>query len=471
MRLLLVAIGSLPCVLGGVLWKSNNNCKKDKTGEAVQGIVVDAVCANNQFGDVCENHNEVDCKSTVNHNNHRCSWDNGKCKFNRDEVNNVCFLPNPKYDKNGALVLPEATQACKDILTGKCPLSMQIPKGCCTDEKYDNLLVSQEGFVCCNTPCGSLEASAANQTMTTDGNPRLCHVESMAPNGKCGPGARSAYGFGYGGMGSIMNPMQQMNAFGMFSGAPMSAGVVNPSYGHLPAGLAGLMGPFGSLEQAAATLEEAPVGASKNHHVDEITVDDFFECLIGALDSDKDVFESDTEMISDPWFGKQMFGGGNAGVNMIDPWLFINQIYGSPYGMGGMNTRFGFGASPYGAFGPLPNAHGSPYGPYGASPYSSPYGSYGSSPYGAPPSPYGSQGPAPYGQAPPPYGQAPSYGQTPAATYPPAPSPPAYQGGAQQQPAYPPAGQPQQPYPQPEPEPYPPKQAGNWAKMPWAAGQ
>ena len=46
--------------------------------------------------------------------------------------------------------------------------------------------------------------------------------------------------------------------------------------------------------------------ANTDNHVDEITVDDFFDVLISALDSDKDVFESNKQMTSDTWFGKQV---------------------------------------------------------------------------------------------------------------------------------------------------------------------
>merc|ERR550519_1048130 len=146
-------------------------------------------------------------------------------------------------------------------------------------------------------------------------------------------------------------------------------------------GMGGMMGGmFGGLGAAQAALEEVKVDSSKNEHVDEITVDDFFNVLIGALDNDKDVFDSEAEMTSDPWFGKQLFGGHPSGINFIDPWRFIDQIYGSPFGMSG---SFG---------GPQMPGYGPPsYGPPGYGPPS--YG------YAQSPAPYPAQSPAPYPSA------------------------------------------------------------------------
>merc|ERR1719219_1758242 len=231
---------------------------------------------------------------------------------------------------------------------------------------------------------------------------------------------------------------------------------------------------MGDLGAAQAALEEVKVDSSKNEHVDEITVDDFFNVLIRALDNDKDVFDSEAEMTSDPWFGKQTFGGSPRGINLIDPWRFIDQIYGSPFGL-----NQGFGGAQMGqmpGYGVMQPSYGSSYGsPYGSS-YGMPsYGapsSYGPPSYGAPPS-YGppAYGALSYGQspAPQPYGPAPTphypqYPQTPA-HYPQTPAPypqqpqvaspdvqpaaPVYpaspydpqQPGAQQQPPYQPVTQ------------------------------
>merc|ERR1719500_59387 len=171
-------------------------------------------------------------------------------------------------------------------------------------------------------------------------------------------------------------------------------------------GMGGMMGDLGA---AQAALEEVKVDSSKNEHVDEITVDDFFNVLIGALDNDKDVFDSEAEMTSDPWFGKQLFGGHPSGINFIDPWRFIDQIYGSPFGMSGSfggPQMPGYGVMPqmpgYGGMPPMPGYGGMQKTSYGAPSYGS--SSYGSPFYGAPPS---------YG-APTSYGAPPSYGKSPA---------------------------------------------------------
>ena len=78
-----------------------------------------------------------------------------------------------------------------------------------------------------------------------------------------------------------------------------------------------------------AALEEIGHGNSKDRHVPEIVVDDLMMLLVDALDSDKDVFDSENEMTSDPHFGKQRWGSGDQnGFSFIDPWRFIDEIYG-----------------------------------------------------------------------------------------------------------------------------------------------
>jgi len=384
----------LPFAFGGVLWKSKNCNMQD--GQAVQGYVVDAICANEMIGDVCSNYSQSECEATSNQ--HRCSWKDSKCKFNRDRLNNVCFLPfgNPS-------TLPDSTQSCADILKGKCPRKLQVPIGCCNsdDLKYNSLLKSAEGFVCCNAPCKGLEDNHGKDVLDSSGqklaNGSTCDIISMDP-GQCSPQARSSYGFGgmgFGGMGGLMKYQAQMKAFGMFSGAPVQGGTINPMYGHLPMGLMSLgmgMGPFGNMQKAVSALEEVPVGESKNKHVDEITGDDFMEVLLGALSSDKNVVKAKKEVFSDPWLGKQVFGNEPSGYNLMDPWKIINIIYSNPFnrmsGMGGM------GHPGMGGMGGLnPFRFGGSYGGFGLNPY----GGYGV-PHGGATSPAST--PAHYGQPP-----------------------------------------------------------------------
>merc|ERR1712121_532545 len=78
-----------------------------------------------------------------------------------------------------------------------------------------------------------------------------------------------------------------------------------------------------------------------NAHVEEITVDDLMTSLIEALDNDKDVFDYEKEVTSDPWFKKQGFGGTKHSFSFVDPWMFINQIYGSPFGLSNAQSTYG----------------------------------------------------------------------------------------------------------------------------------
>merc|ERR1719348_1433607 len=81
---------------------------------------------------------------------------------------------------------------------------------------------------------------------------------------------------------------------------------------------------------------------SKEGHVEEISMDDFMETLIEALDTDADVFESDRQITSDPWFGKQRFSLGPNGLKLGNPMDIFNDIYGNPgFGMPGGMGPFG----------------------------------------------------------------------------------------------------------------------------------
>jgi len=249
------------------------------------------------------------------------------------------------------------------------------------------------------------------------------------PAGFGGPGR----GVGGGMPGISGNALQSLLGFG---GSQAGMGNVLQGFGNQ--GLPGAMG--------MAALSDVGNAQSSDNHVDEITVDDLMVALIEALDSDKDVFDYEKEVTSDPWFRKQGFGGMRSSFAFIDPWMFLDQIYGSPFGMSQAQTTYGkmygipqnkftapqfggmggiTGRGPNGGLGPgygqttygPPSPYGQPPSPYGPppSPYGQPPSPYGPphSPYGPPPSPYGPP-PSPYGQPPSPYGQPPSpYGQPP----------------------------------------------------------
>ena len=83
----------------------------------------------------------------------------------------------------------------------------------------------------------------------------------------------------------------------------MKIGSINNVYGGLD-----LKDVGGTMDNALglALLEDIGFGKSRDSHVDEITVDDFFDAIIEALDNDKDVFEYKKEVNADSWFGKQV---------------------------------------------------------------------------------------------------------------------------------------------------------------------
>merc|ERR1719234_2017564 len=479
------------------LW-NNANCNLN--GTAVKGQTVDAVCAN--VADICKEKTdsstcassgctwlsrldvcrwetyEDGCLSRTTSDDcgtDRCKWEGGSCIWNRDAQNNVCLHP-----PTGHTTLPDATRNCADILKGRCPLSWEVPTGCCLEEhsKYEMLLESTPGFVCCNAPCTSLEAShtagtqvhlfALSEITTGTG---LVVANQTVCNGNmgstlCAPGMRSYFGSQNRGRGGGMMDMNmQTSTMGMYGGRPMYGGRVIGGYGSI--GLPGM----GFMNQVDLDKEEGL--DSKEGHVEEISMDDFMETLIEALDTDADVFESDRQITSDPWFGKQRFSLGPNGIKLGNPMDIFKDIYGNPgFGMpGGMGPfgpfggrgpygpmgrmgsygRGGFG-SPYG-MGRYPGAHGMGY----RSPYGSPYSfsNYGPRPqgqgYGRQPPAYGQQPPA-YGQQPPVYSQQPEpvQGDYQAQQQQPTGYLPPLQPAYPRQPAYPPPTYPQQPtYPQP----------------------
>merc|ERR1712200_323810 len=192
---------------------------------------------------------------------------------------------------------------------------------------------NQNTHMCCNTPCEQLTANRVSQ-------PDLClFFPDHNHLTQCGPAGRSA--FVGGDMGDFQMPElgQDLqlppdvvhNMFGMNPGKQMSFGIANEGFGFT--GMSPQMG--------MNSLESIGVGQSKEHHTEEITVDDIMDVLIESLSKDKDVFDYNREINSDPWFQKQAFGGFTDKFSFIDPWKFISQIYGTPFGMSQASTTYG----------------------------------------------------------------------------------------------------------------------------------
>merc|ERR1712055_1105083 len=432
------------------LW-TKANCNEEGGG-AIKGLVVDAVCANaadncpsrtnarscrasvgcSWDAGVCKWDNGGGCKSRTTEDacgNDRCKWEGGSCIWNRDAENNVCL-----HAPSGHATLPDATRNCALILKGKCPLSWEVPTGCCLEEhsKYEMLPTSTPGFVCCNAPCTSLEAShkagskvhlfALSEVRTGTG---LVVTNQTVCNGNmgstlCAPGMRSYFGaYHRGGGGGLMDKNMQMSTMGIYGGRPMYGGRVIGGYGTI--GLPGM----GFMNQVDLDGEESL--DAKEGHVEEISMDDFMDTLIEALDTDADVFESDRQITSDPWFGKQKFSLGPNGIKFADPMDIFNDIYGNPgFGVpGGMGPYGPFGGrGPFGPIGKM-KPYGKSYGGYGKGGFGGygvgGYGGYGVGGYGG----YGMGGYGGYGKGgfwtpysfsnygPGPHGQPQDYGQQP----------------------------------------------------------
>jgi len=377
------------------LW-TKANCNKEGGG-AIKGLVVDAVCANvadncpsrtnarscsasvgcTWDAGVCKWDHGGGCKSRTTEDacgNDRCKWEGGSCIWNRDAENNVCL-----HAPSGHATLPDATRNCALILMGKCPLSWEVPTGCCLEEhsKYEMLLTSTPGFVCCNAPCTSLEAShkagskvhlfALDEVTTGTG---LVVTNQTVCNGNmgstlCAPGMRSYFGsYSKGGGGGLMDCNMQMSTMGMCGGKPMYGG--------------SLVGGYGMIGLPEMDFMNKVDLDSKNGHVEEISIDDFMETLIEALDTDADVFESDRTITSDTWFGKKKSSSGPTGIKFSDPMDIFNDIYGNPrFGMPG-------GMGPFGRMGRMRRGYGmGGFGGYGKGSYGmGGYGGYGMGGYG-----------------------------------------------------------------------------------------
>ena len=130
--------------------------------------------------------------------------------------------------------------------------------------------------------------------------------------------------------GGMMDMNMQLATMGMFGGGPLSGGRVIGGYGAVDVPGMGYMN--------VMDLDNM----SDEGHVEEISMDDFMDTLIEALDTDADVFESDRQITSDPWFGKQRFSLGPNGIKLANPMSIFDDIYGNPgFGMPGMMGPFG----------------------------------------------------------------------------------------------------------------------------------
>merc|ERR1712200_118295 len=148
----------------------------------------------------------------------------------------------------------------------------------------------------------------------------------------CAPGMRRYFSNsnGMGRQGGMMDMNMQLATMGMFGGGPLSGGRVIGGYGAVDVPGMGYMN--------VMDLDNM----SDEGHVEEISMDDFMDTLIEALDTDADVFESDRQITSDPWFGKQRFSLGPNGIKLANPMSIFDDIYGNPgFGMPGMMGPFG----------------------------------------------------------------------------------------------------------------------------------
>jgi len=284
-------------------------------------------------------------------------------------------------------------------------------------------------LVCCNAPCTAIEQAwrgvEGNATVGVSPVPGKAHCKAdgaqmpAAVRENCAPAKRSLLAslmgggggnYGLGGLGGLGGGGLDSSMISQLLGIPVGEG---ESYdlGKVIPGMAANTGLDGGATLAA--LQGLGFGSSKESHVDEITVDDFFDAIIEALDNDKDVFEYNKEIYSDSWFGKQSFGGWMDGFNFIDPKKFIDPIYGSPFGLANAQAMFGMQYEipmdkfkKHTGFHQIMTGYSNPYGPPPQSPDGPPPLSYGPPPssHGPPSSPHGPQQPASYHPpTPPPY--------------------------------------------------------------------
>ena len=158
------------------------------------------------------------------------------------------------------------------------------------DKYRKRLETGAEDTVCCNAPCKAIElAWKGNATRGIEPN-ETCTAD-LSTN--CGAGKRSAL------MSSAMNPFLLSQMMGMpTTGGSSSFGQNNQFFGSMDNLLGGQFGMMMGLM--------GDMGVTETEPVEEITVDDFFNALIEALDNDKDVFEYQSDTYSHPFFGKMV---------------------------------------------------------------------------------------------------------------------------------------------------------------------
>jgi len=357
-----ILLSLLSASRGQIVW-AEDNCNTENTDlRVVWGEPTDAICCNATKTDkgtpigidalmcaskedetLCENIEDMEveeCMVKMCEKEDKCIWRDGRCKPNRDIENNVCCPPG------------EVIRNCQHILRGQCPPDWRIPGQCCPPpyDKYRRRLeTGEENTVCCNAPCTAIElAWAGNETRGIEPNEQ-CNAD-LSPN--CGPAKRSALMSG--GMNSFL--LSQLMDFP--TSGSSSFGQSNPFFGSVDSLLGGQFGMMMGLMN--------DMGVSESEPVEEITVDDFFNSLIEALDNDKDVFEYQSDTFSHPYFGKMTMDGFNpltggllglmmgqtGGFNYPDPYQFINPMTSyNPYGYQGSqysySSQFGFPESSY----------------------------------------------------------------------------------------------------------------------------
>ena len=291
---LLSLLGSIQ---GQIVW-AEDNCNTENTdprvvwGEPTDAICCNAtrpegadtlMCASKEDEASCENIEGMEveeCLEKMCEKEDKCIWRQGRCKPNRDLENNVCCPPG------------EVIRNCQNILRGQCPPDWRIPRQCCPPpyDKYRNRLdTGDEDSVCCNAPCTAIElAWAGNASRGIEPNEQ-CKAD-LSPN--CAPAKRSAL------MGGGMNPFLMSQLMDFPAGDATTFGQNNPFFGSMDSLLGGQFGMMMGLMGDLDIHETGPV--------EEITVDDFFNSLIEALDNDKDVFEYQSDTYSHPLFGKMV---------------------------------------------------------------------------------------------------------------------------------------------------------------------
>ena len=296
---LCILLSLLSSAQGQIVW-AEENCNTDNTNPGVvYGEPTDAVCCNatrpagvdilmcadKMDESLCENIEEEmeleECLVKMCEKEDKCIWRQGECKPNRDLENNVCCPPE------------HVIKNCQHILRGECPPDWRIPRQCCPppyDKYRQRLETGAEDTVCCNAPCKAIElAWTGNATRGIQPN-ETCTAD-LSTN--CGPAKRSAL------MSGAMNPFLLSQMMGMpTTGGSGGFGQNNQFFGSMDSLLGGQFGMMMGLM--------GDMGVTETEPVEEITVDDFFDALIVALDNDKDVYEYQSDTYSHPFFGKMV---------------------------------------------------------------------------------------------------------------------------------------------------------------------